>query len=318
MCTVISIDNGGFCYGRNMDIEFPLAADVVTTPRYYPLKFRRTGELNEHYAFIGAAAMRAGSALYCDGMNEKGLCAAALSFPDCAYLRGSYDGLAEIAPFEVIPWVLSQCADIPQVMALLNESVLHDIPFSDDLPNTPLHWHFSDGHSSLVLECTVDGMQLYQDDIGVLTNAPRYPFHRENLRQYTHLTPGYPDVSERLLPPFGRGFGAIGLPGDASPTSRYVRAAFLKLNSPEMTDEYERIAHMFHLLGCVSMTRGSVYTEDGREEHTAYSSCMSGGRYLFRTYNGCSVTEITMGDVTRDNLSVVQMKESRPLHGRSY
>ncbi len=300
MCTVISMNNGGFCYGRNMDIEFSLDSSVVIAPRCYPLKFRAAGALAEHYAFMGAAADKAGAALWCDGMNERGLCAAALSFPECVYLRTRSADKAEIAPFELIPWVLAQCADIPQVMALLSETVLVDIPFSDDVPNTPLHWHFSDGSSSLVLECTADGMKLHHDPAGVLTNSPPFDFHLRNLRQYGHLTADYPDTSEPYLMPFGRGFGAMGLPGDMSPASRFVRAEYLKRCSPEIADETERIVHLFRLLDCVSMPRGSVFTEDGREELTAYSSCMSGSRYCFRTYRD---SRIRVVDMAREQLS---------------
>ncbi len=300
MCTVISMNNGGFCYGRNMDIEFALNSSVVIAPRRYPLEFREAGMLCEHYAFIGAAATRDGSALWCDGMNERGLCAAALSFPECVYLRGSSEGRAEIAPFELIPWVLSQCADVPQVMSLLNKTVLTDVPFSADVPNTPLHWHFSDGSSALVLECTEQGMRLHHDPVGILTNSPPFDHHLMALRQYAHLTAEYPKAAQPFMAPFGRGFGAIGLPGDMSPVSRFVRSAFLKCCSPEMPNEAERIVHLFRLLDYVSMPRGSVLTEDGREELTAYSSCMSGSSYYFRTYRD---SRIRVVDMAREQLS---------------
>lgn len=306
MCTSLSMNNGGFCFGRNMDIEFPLDTSVVIVPRRYPLRFVSGNERKEHHAFIGAAALRDGVPLFCDGMNEKGLCAAALSFPDCVYLRGADSGKRTAAPFELIPWVLSQCGDIPQAVSLLSETAVTDIPFSDSVPNTPLHWHFSDGTSTLVLECTADGMKLHHDPVGVLTNSPPFEFHLTALRQYAHLSPRYPEKSVwSELTPFGRGFGAIGLPGDFSPVSRYVRTAFLKHNSPDMTEESKRISQFFHILANAAMPRGGVFTEDGRMELTAYTSCMSGGRYLFRTYNDSRIRAV---DMTVEELSDSELK----------
>lgn len=296
------MNNGGFCFGRNMDIEFTLETAVVITPRRHPLHFASCGERTEHLAFIGAASVSDGTPLYCDGMNERGLCAAALSFPECVYLRGSEGGKHAIAPFELIPWVLSQCSDVPQAVALLSETVLTDMSFSETVPNTPLHWHFSDGNSALVLECTAEGMRLHHDPIGVLTNSPPFSFHLSNIRQYGQLTARYPETSSWAegMPPFGRGFGAIGLPGDLSPASRYVRAAFLKLNSPEIGQEGQRISQLFHILANVAMPRGSVYTQDGREEITAYSCCMSGTRYCFTTYSDSRIRAV---DMAREELS---------------
>ena len=317
MCTSISMNNGGFCFGRNMDIEFPLETAVVITPRRHPLHFVSCGDRGEHLAYIGAAAVREGVPLYCDGMNEAGLCAAALSFPECVYLRGDEGGKHVIAPFEVIPWVLSQCCDVSQAVALLSETVLADIPFSESVPNTPLHWHFSDGSSALVLECTAEGMKLHHDPTGVLTNSPPFPFHLNNLRQYGHLTARYPENSgwAEGMAPFGRGFGAIGLPGDLSPASRYVRAAFLKLNSPETEQESQRISQLFHILANVAMPRGSVFTQDGREEITAYSCCMSGTRYLFRTYNDSRIRAVDMAreELSGSNLVCYPMEEGNEI-----
>ena len=285
------MDIGGFCFGRNMDIEFVLPVQTVITPRKYPFKFRRGGALSEHYAFIGSAVIKQGYPLYCDAMNEFGLCMAGLSFPDNVYLRGHSTEKIEVMPFELIPWVLGSCCDISQAVSLLSRTAIVDEPLNTDTPNTPLHWHIADKNGALVVECTADGMKLHDDPVGVLTNDPPFDFHLYNLRQYVAVTAEYPKcryLEKYELSPFGRGFGAIGLPGDFSPPSRYVRAAFLKHNSVCGEDESSRISQLFHVLDNVAMPRGSVLTADGREELTAYSCCMSEGVYYYKTYvNSC-------------------------------
>lgn len=297
MCTSISMDIGGFCFGRNMDIEFVLPVQTVITPRKYPFKFRRGGALSEHYAFIGSAVIKQGYPLYCDAMNEFGLCMAGLSFPDNVYLRGHSTEKIEVTPFELIPWVLGNCCDISQAVSLLSRTAIVDEPFNTDTPNTPLHWHIADKNGALVVECTADGMKLHDDPVGVLTNNPPFDFHLCNLRQYIAVTAEYPKsryLGKYELSPFGRGFGAIGLPGDFSPPSRYVRAAFFKNNSVCGEDESSRISQLFHVLDNVAMPRGSVLTADGREELTAYSCCMSEGVYYYKTYVNSRICAVDM------------------------
>lgn len=271
--------NGSFCFGRNMDIEFTLGGSVAIAPRGFDLGF------GKHLAMIGMAVIKDGMPLFADGMNEAGLCMAALSFPDCVYQESGKVGA--IPPFSLIPLVLGSCHNIDEARALLEKTAITDIPFSEDTPNTPLHWHIADKNGALVAEPSAGGLLIHEDPVGVLTNSPPFSFHLTNLRQYLHLTAHYPESSfGAKLEPLGRGYGTMGLPGDLSPTSRYVRAAFLKYNSPPETDEQRNIAQLFHILANVAMPRGSVTTADGRQEVTAYTCCMSGTKYLYRTYYG--------------------------------
>ncbi|MBE6890163.1 MAG: choloylglycine hydrolase family protein [Ruminococcaceae bacterium] len=307
MCTSISMNSGGFCFGRNMDIEFSLPAQTVITPRNYPFSFRGGEVLGEHYALVGTAVVQKGYPLYCDAMNEVGLCMAGLSFPDSVYLRGVKDK-KQIAPFELIPWVLGSCADISQAAVLLSNTEIADIPFSDKMPNTPLHWHIADKNGSLTAECTAEGLVVYQNQVGVLTNNPPFPFHAENVRQYVNLTADYPQsrfFGRYELKPFGRGFGAVGLPGDFSPPSRFVRAAFLKHTSVCGEDDDSRIMQLFHVLDNVAMPRGSVITDDGREELTAYSCCMSGNVYYYKTYIDSAVCAVELKNELRCGTELV-------------
>ena len=308
MCTSLSMDNGSFCFGRNMDIEFQLDSKVVAVPRRFPLRFSRAGEKTQHYALLGMATVIDGYPLFADAMNEAGLCMAALSFPDCAYNSGS--GSCILAPHELIPYVLSSCSTLAEAEKLLRDVRIEDIPFSKDVPNTPLHWHVADKSGSLAVECTSDGVNVMHDPVGVLTNSPPLSFHLTNLRQYVNLTAEYPKSRSGMeMEPFGRGFGAVGLPGDLSPASRFVRAAFLKLNSPCEEDSQRQIAQTLHVLGSVSMPRGSVITADGREELTAYTSCMNGTSYYHVTYYGMRLHRADMSRYDLDGEDLIFCKE---------
>ena len=108
------------------------------------------------------------------------------------------------------------------------------------MPAAPLHWMLADRERCLVLEAVEEGLKIYENPFGVLTNNPPFPYHRENMRNYLNLTAGSPcnRLSEELeLIPYGQGLGALGLPGDASPASRFVKTVFLKYNSVTEKEE---------------------------------------------------------------------------------
>lgn len=311
MCTSIAMKTSGFYFGRTMDIEFEFGERVVITPRGYPFHFRRAGCLSRHYAIIGMASVEDGYPLYADAVNEKGLCMAGLKFPDTAYypMREGL-GRANVSPFELIPWVLGRCATVEEARQQLSSLHILGIPFSDSLPLSPLHWHIADSSGSIAVESTREGLKILDDPIGVLTNNPAFSFQMTNLSQYLNLSTGMPNsIFETVgVKPFGNGMGSIGLPGDYSPASRFVKASYLKLNSVCEDSESSSVAQLFHLLDSVSLVRGCVITSEGRENITTYSCCMSADRgvYYYKTYtNNC----LCAVDMRRADLNSARLSE---------
>lgn len=306
MCTSIAMTTGSFYFGRNMDLQYEFDQEIVIAPRSYPFSFRMEGEMPEHYAMIGMATVQNGYPLYAEASNEKGLCIAGLNFPDNAYYSPKPDpDKANISPFELIPWILGRCTTVPEARQLLENTHLVAIPFDRNTPLATLHWHIADKNSSIVLESTRDGLQIYDDPVGIMTNNPPFSFHLQNLCQYMNLTPSDPCncFSNQLgLKPFGFGLGSIGLPGDFSPASRFVKCAYLLLNSRCDPDEDNSVAQFFHLLESVSMVRGGVRLSDGRYELTLYSCCINAEKsiYYYTTYTNHQITAI---DLFRENLN---------------
>ena len=300
MCTSIAMFQGRGYFGRNLDLEYSFDESVVITPRAFPLAFRRQPPLDRHFALIGMANVTRGYPLYAEAVNEKGLYMAGLNFPGNAWYSPDVpEEYAAVTPYELIPWVLGSCADLAQAKQLLAGFRPLGIPFSDDLPLAPLHWHIADSSGAAVLEATENGVSLYRDEMGVLTNNPPFPFHTMNLNQYQGLSARPVEnlfAPEAPLYAFGQGMGAIGLPGDASPASRYVRAAFHKLNVPDPGEEIPRVSEFFHLLDSVAMVRGSVVTGEGRYDITTYSCCASGetGVYYYKTYENSRINAVRL------------------------
>lgn len=298
MCTAITYQTRDHYFGRNLDLEYSYNETVTITPRNYPFRFRQAGPLGRHYAMIGMAYVTDDYPLYYDATNEKGLSMAGLHFPGNAVYRSEAVRRDPIAPFEFIPWILGQCATAAEAREQLAWIDLVDIAFREDLPPSPLHWLIADRQEAIVVEAVSDGLHVYDNPVGVLTNNPPFDFQMTNLCNYMGLHNGAPEkkFSDALeLHAHSRGMGALGLPGDFSSVSRFVKAAFVKQNAVSEDSEAASVNQFFHMLGSVAMPRGCV-SVDGKYEITVYSSCCNTDRgiYYYTTYENSHITGIDL------------------------
>lgn len=296
MCTAVSWRSEDHYFGRNLDLECSYGEEIVITPRNYPFIFRREGEYRCHYAIIGTAHVAENYPLYYEGVNEKGLCMAGLNFPRNARYYPYEPSCKNVSPYELIPWVLGRCATLRQARKLLMGVRLLAEPFSASLPLTPLHWMLSDRDGSVVLEHDEKGLHLYENPLCVMTNEPVFPKHLENWQKYIHLTP-----NEREAHPESRGMGAVGLPGDLSSASRFIKSAFVTKYSMAGDTEEERVGQFFHILTAVEQQKGCVRLLNGDLERTIYSCCCNTGHgiYYYTTYENRAITAVEM---YRENL----------------
>ncbi len=309
MCTAISFKTKDHYFGRTIDMHFSYDSEIIITPRNFPFKFRDMGEIKTHFAIIGIGIVKDGYPLYFDAVNEKGLGVAGLNFAqNCVYNPISASG-RNIAPFEVIPWLLSEFRSVDEVLKNLKDINIANVNFSKEIINTPLHWMISDKNRSITLEQTVDGLKVYDNKMGVLTNDPPFNFQVWNLNNYLNLTNKMPEnrfSNEIELKPYSYGMGSIGLPGDNSSASRFVRAVYSKFNSVCGQSEKESVAQFFHILGTVTQIKGSAQVENGEYQTTLYSSCCNTqkGVYYYKTYeNSC----ISVVDMNREDLEQIDL-----------
>ena len=293
MCTSIALMGKRFAFGRTLDLGCGFGDGAVITPRNYALHLRCGEVIMRHQAFVGMAAVIDGFPLYADGMNECGVCIAALDFKGNAHYPAlPSGGRRALAPFEVIPYILAKCESLADARAELDRISIVDVPFSDDVPNSPLHWHIADRGGSLVVESAKDGMRVYENEHGVLANNPPFPFHRDNCTLYLNAT------NERCGDEgvFCSGVMGHGIPGDYTSPSRFVRAAWLR--------RYARCdgeAGLFSLLGAVAPPRGVVTSEDGSEHYTRYTCAMSPDELCY-AYKNAESSEILHTYMKKESL----------------
>lgn len=310
MCTAVAYKTKDHYFGRNLDLEYCYDETVTITPGNYHLRFRNLGDMKpmgddmEHYAMIGMAYVVDDYPLYYDAMNEKGLAIAALNFPDNAAYHTVQEGKVNIASFELIPWLLCQCDNVDEVIRMLTKVNITNDSFREDLPPSPLHFMVSDKERSIVLEPMTVGLMVYENPVNVLTNNPPFLYHTTNLNNYMGLTNAAPEnhFSKDLpLCQYSRGMGSLGLPGDLTSVSRFVRAAFHTLNSVSGETEEESVSQFFHILNSVYQIKGCVKMDKGIYEKTVYSSCcnLDQGIYYYTTYENAQMTAV---DMHRENL----------------
>lgn len=299
MCTAISFNSNNHYFGRNLDLEYRYDEQVVITPRNYILRYK-SGEIErKHFAFIGTATIINDYPLYYDATNEHGLSIAGLNFVGNAFLHEKHQtGKINLAPYELIPYILGKCKTVAESKDYLNQIELVDIRFINHIPNAELHWMIADKKETLTLEFVKDGLKIYDNPVGILTNNPPFDFHMMNLNNYMCISTDEPhnNFSDKVnMNIYSKGMGGIGLPGDFASVSRFIRAAFVKLNSVVPQNENDCVGQIFHILSSVEQPEGSVRIGN-KFEKTQYVSCCNTdkGIYYYRTYNNHQITAISM------------------------
>ena len=299
MCTAATYRTKDFYFGRTLDYEFSYGDEITVTPRNYPFHFRHMETMSHHYAIVGMAHVAGDYPLYYDAINEKGLGMAGLNFVGNAVYGKVTEGKQNVAQFEFIPWILGSCSSVKEARKKLRELCLTDTPFSEQLPCAGLHWIISDENESITVESMADGLHVWDNPVGVLTNNPPFDTQMFLLNNYMNLSPKQPENNfggNLPLKAYSRGMGAMGLPGDLSSASRFAKVAFTKLNSRSGASEEESVSQFFHILGSVEQQRGCCEVEPGKYEITLYTSCCNATRgiYYYTTYDNQQISAVDM------------------------
>ena len=312
MCTAATYKTKDFYFGRTLDYEFSYGDEITITPRNYSFHFRHSDKvLNSHYAIIGMAHVAGDYPLYYDAINEKGLGMAGLNFVGNAVYAEPVSEKENVAQFEFIPWTLSQCATLEEARQKLSVMNLTNTQFNEMFPCAQLHWILADASGCIVIESMKDGLHIYDNPVGVLTNNPPFPQQMFQLNNYQGLSPKQPKntfAPGLELQSYSRGMGALGLPGDLSSASRFAKVAFTRMNSTSGESEAESVSQFFHILGSVDQQRGCCEVADGKYEITIYTSCCNAtkGIYYYTTYENHQICAVNMNHENLDTDSLIR------------
>ena len=296
MCTAIYYKSDSTYFGRNLDLEYHYDERVVITPRNFSFNYKYNKPDKQHFAIIGIATVIDGFPLYYDAVNEHGLGMAGLNFVGNCIFNNFNEEKNNLAIFEIIPYILAKCKTVDEAEKLLANANLTKDKFNDSLPPAELHFMICDKERAITAEPGNNRFNIYKNEIGVLANNPPFPEQLSELEKYLHLSAEDPNelfCSKIKLSLTSHGMGAIGLPGDLSSRSRFIRSAFTLLNSPKKESKTDSLSQFFHILETVYQTEGCVKKED-KYIKTQYSSCMdlSTGDYYFKTYSNSRISRV--------------------------
>ncbi len=311
MCTAISINDQHHLFGRTLDLEYSFGENVIITPKNFNMRFLHQNDIKNHPAIIGIGCVADSMPLYYDAINSHGLAIAALNFPHYAVYCHTNPSKINIAAFEVIPFVLCNCQSAIEAKNLLQNCNITDDSFSERLKTSPLHWVIADKDYCFTLESTKDGIKLYDNPFGVLTNSPDFNFHKTNIANYLALDSKSPKnnlcqgIDSSL---YSRGLGAIGLPGDYSSTSRFIRAVFTKNHASPSKNKTEQVNRFFHIMETVSVTKGVIKTDQNKDVCTIYTSCADTKEliYYYKTYSCPDIKSVKLTDNNIDSEKLIR------------
>lgn len=305
MCTAITLQSieGMNIFGRTMDFSHPIMPGIFVIPKGYRWNSLTTSNryVNE-YSFLALGQQMDGMLSFFDGVNEKGVAAAVLYFAGYADYTLPKEGKKSITSLDVLHFILGNCQSVDEIITYFQTMVI--VGFEDPVTQTvaPLHWIATDqSGKTIVMEQSSDGLHIYDNPIGVMTNSPTFPWHMTNLKNYIHLSTTqktestWGDVS---LTPFGQGAGSFGLPGGFTSPERFVRAAFLRSHVPQPKNKDEAISTAFHIAASVFIPKGIVTTASGVDDYTKYTAFINTKtlEYYIRTYENSYMRRISLWD----------------------
>lgn len=302
MCTAVTLRSrqGETFLGRTMDFSYPLDPQLYVMPRGYEWSNALdTIRIHNRYGYIGVG-QDISKITFADGVNEMGLAVAALYFPGYAEY-GKYrwvDGATQnsIAAIELVNFLLGICSTVEDAVTTLRSVQLVGVPDSVTNSVAPLHWIVCDRSGRcMTVEQTKDGLHLFNNPVGVLSNSPDFEWHMNNLRNYMRASPEQREKAQwgnLVLTPFGQGGGTEVLPGGYTPPARFVRTVFQKMHVPVPENRESAVVTGFHVLEGVSIPKGVVMTARGTDDYTQYTVFLNTMtcEYFVRTYNNLQIS----------------------------
>ena len=316
MCTSLKLKfKNHYVCGRNLDLEYHFGESVIAINENYLMKFKFLDEVKTNKKILGIGSLVDNYPLFAEAINNDGLFIAGLNYPDNAfYNEEAKEGAINLAPYEIINYVLLNCKNVDEVKDVFEKVHLVAKPFIQGMPLSYLHYLVSDKNKSIVIEPDKDGIKIYDNPYEVLTNNPSFPFHLESVKQYGNLSNKYYEnnlTKKEELKPFCIGLNAHGLPGDSSSPSRFIKTLYLKEKMEEnLSQNDDLIKEAFHIFDNVSVIKGAALTRENKSEITIYTSVydLNTLECFYKTYEEMAVHKVSLSEIEFNGLGLYSNK----------
>ncbi len=316
-CTSILVktNDDSYVYGRTMEFGMELKSQPVVAPR--GLSYTGTGakkgqdglKWTGKYAAVGMNAVD--QPLICDGMNEKGLAGGILYFPGYAeYTKpADADPAKSLAPWEFLSWCLTSFANVDEIKAAIENGDVQvvEVVFPAFGFVAPFHYTLHDTNgNSIVIEPTGGTLKVYDNPFGVMTNSPTFDWHLTNLKNYTKLTDENAPplkINGHQIDSFGAGSGWLGIPGDPTPPSRFIRALAYSMTPVPQPKGIKSVRLVEHIMNNFDLPKGII--RDAKSDEADYTQWtaiadMADRVYYVKTYDNQQLQAIALKDFDLD------------------
>lgn len=307
MCTTVGFSyKEGIVFGRTLEIGVKLENNILFVPRNEQDFINAKGvKYDSKYSTIGSAFFDIPS--FGDGINEEGLMGSSNFFPNYGtFSKDVVEGKINMTTSNAFDYLLTRCKDIDEVKEEIKNIILIE-KIEDDVSMSN-HFFFMDATGNKIVLEPKDGKFLaYDNPYGVLTNSPEFPWHVTNLKNYIHLKSGNIDETDfngNQVSKLGEGTGMLGLPGDFTPPSRFIRAAYFVSNTDKNLERKEALLQGFRILSQFDIPKGAVI--DGKEGHTdetLYTSVMDtkNKAYYIKCFDNINIQSFCLEDYRHEN-----------------
>ncbi len=312
-CTGITIrpGDGSVIFARTMEFGMDLKSNVIIVPRGYEFQGTAPGDQpgmrwTTRYGIVGANALD--EPFVADALNEKGLHVGVFYFPGYAeYQQVKPEGAARtLAPWELSAYLLGTCGTVEEAVKAAQQVFVGEVVMEAMGFVPPLHWIATDASgASVVFEHVGGELIVHPNPLGVMTNSPQFDWHLTNLSNYVTMTARNSegiDLAGKKITPLGQGSGMLGLPGDFTPPSRFVRAVAYTQTALPVETAKDGVLQAFHLLNQFDIPKGAAMSVEhgvAVADHTLWTSAadLKNRRYYFRTYENSQIRMVDLKQV---------------------
>ncbi|MCA9016869.1 MAG: choloylglycine hydrolase family protein [Planctomycetaceae bacterium] len=315
-CTGITVKpkDGSVVFGRTLEFAVSLESNVIFIPRNHsnvgtaPNK-KQGLRWNSQFGIVGMNAFNL--PIIADGINEKGLHVGIFYFPDYAKYQDVSDREISktISPMEVPLYLLGTCVTVEDVTKQVQQIKVGNVVMEQMGGVPPFHYIASDASGkSVVLEYVNGKLNIHQNPLGVFTNAPTFDWHMTNLGNYVNLLTN--NISQikidgQTIKGLGQGSGMLGLPGDFTPPSRFVRAVAFSASVFPVDTAREGVLQVFHVLNQFDIPKGAARGDENGKVSADYTmwtsvSDLKNQRYYFRTYDDSTIRIVNLNSLNLD------------------
>lgn len=326
MCTCLRVKakDGSVVIGRTMEFGLDPGSSIAVFPRNYAFQALAPNDKpglswKGSYGFVGMSLLD--RAMTADGINEKGLYVGLLYLPGFAKYQDIPPGeeAKSISQLDVPAYILSLCSSVEEVKNKLSNVLVSGI-YVDKVKSVPgVHYavHDSTG-KSIVVEYVNGNLQVNDNPIGVMTNSPTFDWHLLNLRNYVNLSAtSVPELKleDGSLRQLGQGSGMLGLPGDSTPPSRFVRATALTQSLIQPENAEKAVNAAYHIINNFDIPVGFSRAKENGQEYYDFTfwttiSDLENKAYYYRGYDNLKVYRVDLGKIDFEGAEIKKLDTS--------